>query len=199
LLTGGLLVQPRVGNRDRDAGRPCRRLVRHRQHVSFRPMALRFGAPARPSRRDTESAYFFRILNIAPSVDCRISTLFCAVEVSARRARVPASGRVYQLRNASRTRRPAGDEAMIVCGQWRRGAGQPDSRGRDERPPTFIGADRPWACRCRRDRRRTFSRARGPGQGEAEIARSGAGELWRPKRRTVRDRGADGRKTCRPI
>jgi len=119
------------------------------------PMALRFKRPGTPvAAWIHESAYFFRILNIAPE-KCGLQDLdvvlapstFQLVEL----AQLLRPGSAYQLRNVVRQDafRPPGDEALLaVCGQWEARKGQAQLLDLVRRSGVsvrfkFIGAERP--------------------------------------------------------
>ena len=152
------------------------------------PMALRFKRPGTPvAAWIHESAYFFRILNIAPE-SCGLQDLdvvlapskFQLIEL----APFLHPGRAYQLRNVVRQDafRPAGDEAMIaVCGQWEVRKGQAQLLDLTRRSGAnvrfkFIGADRPGehADADAALSKHVFLGPVDPDKAKLEIARAGA-------------------------
>jgi len=150
------------------------------------PAALRFKRSGTPiAAWIHESAYFFRILNIAPQkyglqhLDVVLAPAkFQLVEL----APFLRSGSAYQLRNMVRqdSFRLPGDESMIaVCGRWEARKGQAQLLDLARRSATtcqfkFIGADRPagYADHDMSPARHMFLGPVDPDKAKMEIARS---------------------------
>jgi glycosyltransferase involved in cell wall biosynthesis len=152
------------------------------------PAALRFKRPNTPiAAWIHESAYFFRVLNIAPQ-ECGLRNLDFVLgpakfQLDELEPFLPP-GSAYQLRNTVHqdSFRPPGDESIFsVCGQWEARKGQAQLLDLARRSAVncrfkFIGAERPAAHAAVEapQSRHIFLGAMDPDKARMEIATSGA-------------------------